>query len=183
MAHYNMKWGSPLLEDSLCTVRLHGSPGPLPSRPLVASFHSSAPPPSSVSSLSFPPPPPRVFIDLMAGLASPCRRLAPSQQRASSPSFLASAPGRSGVWACLPPATSFLGAPTVLHGFVHLHVVSGLVLLQTLGGYPSLERGRDFVPCDLADSSVTSLCDASCGMSSWVAIVVNPGAGDIRSLC
>lgn len=89
MAHYNMKWGSPLLEDSLCTVRLHGSPGPLPSRPLVASFHSSAPPPSSVSSLSFPPPPPRVFIDLMAGLASPCRRLAPSQQRASSPSFLA----------------------------------------------------------------------------------------------
>ena len=81
MAHYNMKRGSPLLEDSLCTVRLHGSPGPLPSRPLLASFHSPAFPPSLLS----------VFINLMAGLSSPSERLPLSQQRASSPSFLASA--------------------------------------------------------------------------------------------
>lgn len=80
MAHYNIKRASPLLEDSLCTVRLHGSPRPLPSRPLLASFHSGC-----------SPPPPRVFIDLMADLASPSRRLPPSQQHASPPSFLASA--------------------------------------------------------------------------------------------
>ena len=91
-------------------------------------------------------------------------------------------PGQSGVWACPPPATLFLGVLIVLRGFVHLHVVGGVVFLQTLGGCPSLERGRDFGPCGLTDSSVTSLCDASCGMSSWVAIVVNPGAGAIRSL-
>ena len=91
------------------------------------------------------------------------------------------APGQSGVWACLLPATLSLSVLIILPGFTHLHAVSGVLFLQTLDSYPSLERGRDFVPCELTDSSVTSACDAPCGMSSWVAIVVNPGAGNIRS--
>ena len=176
MAHYTMKGGSPLLEDSLCTVRLNGSPGPLPSRPLLASFHSPAFPPLS-----------SVFIDLMADLSSPLR-LPLSQQQTSSPSFLDSALllGRAAFGPVCLLLLCFLSILIILPGFPHLHMVSGVLFLQILGSYPCLEQGRDFVPCELTDSSVTSLCDSPCGMSSWVAItrwgVANPGAGDIRSL-
>ena len=98
MAHYTMKGGSPLPEDSLCTVRLNGSPGPLPSRPLLASFHSPAFPPLS-----------SVFIDLMADLSSPAPA-SPSLSAANLIPFLSGlclAPGQGGVWTCLPPAALF----------------------------------------------------------------------------
>lgn len=161
MAHYTMKRGSPLPEDSLCTVRLNGSPGPLPSRPLLASFHS--PPFLPLSS---------VFIDLMADPSSPAPRLPLSQQQTSFPSFLDSASllGRVAFGPDCLLLLCFLSILILLPGLPHLHMVSGVLFLQILDSYPCLEQGRDFVPCELTDSSVTSLCDSPCGMSSWVAI-------------